>query len=118
MKHIHSLNHLKNYRSALRKNLTPAEATLWKCLKNGQLQGRKFIRQHSIENYIADFYCASEQLIIELDGQPHADPMVALNDEVRTQRLTELGYTVIRFENKLVFKYTEDVLAEIARHFK
>jgi len=37
------------------------------------LEGRKFRRQHSIENYIVDFYCASEKLIIELDGAVHLD---------------------------------------------
>ena len=68
MKRIHNKIELKPYRKALRKDLTPAEAFLWKYLQNRKLEGRKFRRQHSVGNYIADFYCSSERLVIELDG--------------------------------------------------
>jgi len=54
-KKIHTLPVLREKRTTLRKTLTPAEASLWLALKNSQLQGRKFIRQHSIEFYVADF---------------------------------------------------------------
>jgi very-short-patch-repair endonuclease len=114
---IHTLKHLQDYRSTLRKNLTPAEATLWKFLKNKQLKGRKFTRQHSIENYIVDFYCSSEKLIIELDGQVHFNAMASQYDAERSERLNHLGYTVVRFENKLVFENIEGVLDYIASHF-
>ena len=115
---IHTLGALKEKRDFLRKNLTPAEATLWLAIKGSKLNGRKFIRQHSIDNYIADFYCPAEMLIIELDGQGHFDPIAAQYDAERTKHLNELGYRVLRFENKLVFKHMDMVLAEIARHFK
>ncbi len=59
--------HLKAYRKELRNNATKAECYLWKALKGKNLDGKKFRRQHSIGNYIADFYCASEKLIVELD---------------------------------------------------
>ena len=62
---------LRERRKLLRNEGTPAEATLWNCLKNSQLEGRKFRRQHSVENYILDFYCVSEKLAVELDGQEH-----------------------------------------------
>ena len=117
-KKIHSLHWLKENRKNLRNNLTPAEATLWKALKNNQLHNRKFTRQHSIENYIADFYCPEENLIVELDGQVHFNSEAALNDQIRTQRLNELGFTVVRFENKLVFQDMPGVLQQIASHFK
>lgn len=110
--------YLKDRRRELRNNLTPAEAALWTLLKNSQLQGRKFRRQHSIDNYIADFYCPAEKLIIELDGEVHNDPIQSANDVERSEHLQSLGYTVIRFENKLVFQQTEWVLEEIAKHFK
>src|SRR5690606_33047704 len=61
---IHNLPHLKINRQELRKNQTSAEEMLWQLLRKEQLLGRKFRRQHSIENYIVDFYCASEMLII------------------------------------------------------
>jgi len=114
---IHSLKGLKEYRKNLRKNLTPAEATLWRALKSSQLEKRKFIRQHSIENYIVDFYCPAEKLIIELDGQVHFNPGASVNDFERDERLRKLGYTVLRFENKILFQDMEGVLTFIASHF-
>ena len=117
-KKLHSLPILKEKRKALRKNLTPAEATLWTALKSSQHKNRKFIRQHSIEHYIADFYCPAEKLIIELDGQGHFTPEAAEYDAQRTKRLNELGFTIIRFENKLIFQDMPGVLDHIASHFK
>jgi len=58
---------LINYRKNLRNNPTPAEKELWNYLKNKQLAGRKFRRQHSIDNFILDFYCPAEKLAIELN---------------------------------------------------
>jgi very-short-patch-repair endonuclease len=71
MKQIFNRGYLKKARRDLRKNLTPAEATLWLMLKNKQLEGRRFRRQFSIGNFIVDFYCPSEKLVIELDGANH-----------------------------------------------
>ena len=64
-----------------------------------------------------DFYCASEKLIIELDGQVHFNPDAQEYDAARTARLNELGFTVIRFENKMVFNFFPSVLLEIKEHF-
>lgn len=60
----HNKKYLIDIRKELRRNMTPAEAYIWNELKGSQLEGRKFRRQHSIYNYIVDFYCPSEQLII------------------------------------------------------
>ena len=114
---IKNVTYLKDRRKELRNNLTPAEVVLWNALKNSQLMGRKFRRQHSIENYIADFYCPSEKLIIELDGQYHYLPGTPEQDFVRDERLNELGYTIVRFENKLVFQNMTGLLELIAKHF-
>jgi len=116
-KQIHNRTYLKDQRKELRNNLTPAEATLWKILKSSGLNNRKFRRQHSIENFIVDFYCPSEKLIIELDGQVHNDPVQSLYDAERDKRLCELGYKVLRFENRLVFVNPVAVMDEIVRHF-
>ena len=64
---------LKFFRSLLRNKSTSAEAELWNILKSKKLNARKFRRQHSIGNYIVDFFCASEKLVIELDGNPHGE---------------------------------------------
>ncbi|WP_348772868.1 endonuclease domain-containing protein [Aquimarina sp. MMG016] len=81
------------------------------------MEGRRFQRQHSIESYIVDFYCASEKLIIELDGEVHNTLNAIEKDSIRTARLEELGFTVIRFENKMVFDHLPSVLQEIKDHF-
>src|SRR5579862_6906383 len=93
----HNRQYLKDRRRVLRKKLTPAEARLWTFLKNRQLKGRKFTKQHSIENYIVDFYCSSEKMIIELDGQGHFELGQALSDEDRDKRLSVSGFLTLRF---------------------
>ncbi len=101
---LSNLPHLKKYRKELRNNLTPAEAALWTCLRNGNLKGRKFRRQHSVANYILDFYCSSEKLAIELDGIRHFGGITRHRDRERVLFLKELGIKVLRFENKYVFE--------------
>lgn len=118
MSKIHNQKHLEERRKELRKNLTPAEATLWKSLQRKQLKGRKFRRQHSIQNFIVDFYCASERLIVKLDGAVHLDFAQQNYDLKRTEILENLGLKVIRFENRLVFENLSEVLEEIINHFK
>ena len=115
---IHNLKHLEALRKELRKSLTSAEATLWKQLQKSQLNGRKFRRQHSIKNFIVDFYCPKEKLIIELDGAYHLDFAQQIYDLERTKQLESLGFKVIRFENKLVFEHLQGVLNEIISNFK
>ncbi|MDO1501098.1 endonuclease domain-containing protein [Winogradskyella maritima] len=114
---LHNKNHLSNFRKELRSNLTPAEAKLWSELKGRRLLGRRFNRQHSIGNYIVDFYCASEKLIIELDGEVHNNPKAKAYDLKRTQFLEAKGYSVIRFENRLVFEALPSVLLTIQETF-
>ena len=117
MSKIHNIPTLKEKRRELRQNLTPAEASLWSVLKNKQLEGRKFRRQHSVGNYILDFYCASEKLCLELDGAYHYTPMQDRYDTERTTYLNSLGIKVVRFENKEVFEHIDRVLDEIKNNF-
>ena len=115
---IHNLNYLKDKRRELRNNSTSAEATLWKMLKNKKLKGRKFRRQHSIENFIVDFFCSSENLIIELDGAGHFNIGQANADHLRDESLRMKGFKIIRIENRLVFLQPEGVLELISTCFK
>ena len=117
-KPIHNRKHLESFRKELRENLTPAEAFLWKNLQKRQLKGRKFRRQHSIENFIVDFYCPEEKLIIELDGEIHKNATAEEKDWSRDKRLEELGFKVLRFENKMVFDFLPSVLKEIEDNFE
>ena len=114
---LHTKNELQNYRQQLRKKMTPAEAFLWTQLKSRKLDNIRFTRQHSIGFYIVDFYCASEKLIIELDGQGHFNPKAQEYDKRRTEYLESFGYKVIRFENKMVFDYLPSVLMAIRECF-
>jgi very-short-patch-repair endonuclease len=107
----------KQFRKKLRNRSTSAEATLWKIIKDKQLDGKKFRRQHGIEKYIVDFYCSSEMLIIELDGQPHGEHSQVTKDEARDKFFTDNGYTVVRFENRFVFQDPEYVIETIRKSF-
>ena len=108
---------LKTFRKQLRNNLTPAEAKLWTYLKNKQLDGRKFRRQFSVDNYILDFYCPSEKLGIELDGEVHNIETQAEYDIERELFLSYYGIKVLRFENKLVFENPDYILDCIKKEF-
>ena len=117
-KKLFNRKYLKPVRSFLRNNSTSAEAVLWTYLKSASVDGRKFRRQHSIGEYIADFYCPSEKLIVELDGEPHGDYIQIEKDKIRDRFLEDLGLTVLRFENRLVFQDPEYILKEIRKAFK
>lgn len=117
-KQIHNLKEMEVYRKSLRNHGTSAEAFLWNYLKESQLEGRKFRRQHSIKRFIVDFYCPSEKLIVELDGQYHFTKKAQEYDRMREKVLEELGFTIIRFENKMVFDFLPSVLKDIKDHFK
>jgi very-short-patch-repair endonuclease len=94
-------------RRKLRRNLTPAEATLWKRIRHAKLSGRKFRRQHSVGHYIVDFFCVEERLAVELDGEVHRNEQAEAYDYKRKLFLNEAGIKVIRFENFLVFEDLE-----------
>jgi very-short-patch-repair endonuclease len=113
---LHSLPQYREYRIQNRQHSTTAEALLWQALKGKQLQGRKFRRQHSIENYIADFYCASAKLVIELDGEVHDETISRQNDQVRDERLEQLGFKVLRFRNEAVTESLALVLQTISQY--
>ena len=114
---LNNLPILKTFRRKLRNKSTPAEVRLWSLLKGSQLDGKKFRRQHSFGYYILDFYCPSQKLAIELDGEYHNNVLVQIRDHERTLFLEHFGITVLRFENRLVFDQTKWVLEEISKNF-
>lgn len=85
----------------LRNNVTPTEMILWGRLKE-YFPGIKFRRQHPISLYIADFYCHSEKLIIEVDGNIRDMPEIKFKDDVRQKDLEELGLKILRVTTKEV----------------
>ncbi|MES3016839.1 MAG: endonuclease domain-containing protein [Bacteroidota bacterium] len=115
---IHNILRLGDRRRSLRKNSTSAEIYLWSFLKSKQVLGRKFRRQHGIGNYIVDFYCSSEKLIIELDGKVHDNPNQIIYDRRRDRYLQQLGFKVFRVTNELVFCNVPEVLKLIVLQFE
>lgn len=115
---IFNRKELKGNRKFLRNNSTSAEAALWNLLKSKQLEGRKFRRQHSINNFIVDFYCHSEKIIIELDGDGHGDYIQIEKDAERDKILESAGFRILRFENRIVFQDPQFLLSEIQSCFK
>ena len=95
----------------LRAAQTDAEALLWRHLRNRQLGGHKFRRQHPIGRYVVDFVCAESCLIVELDGGQHVDQ--TRYDNARTQWLMTRGYGVARYWNDDVLSRMESVLEDI-----
>ena len=96
---------------ALRKNLTDAEKLLWRHLRDRQLDGCKFRRQHPIGKFIVDFVCVEKKLVIEVDGGQHATKVEA--DLQRSEYLRKKGYSTLRFWNNEVLQKTESVLEAV-----
>jgi len=89
---------LQPYANRLRKEMTKAEACLWKyILKAKQLCGYQFRRQRSVLNYIADFVCLELMLIIEVDGLAHHWEETIFKDKRKQADLEAAGFTVLRF---------------------
>ena len=109
---LNSYNCLKELQKKNKLNPTDAERVLWEYFRREQL-GYKFRRQQVIDNYIADFACLESKLIIELDGDYHLTAEQILKDRERTERLSLLGYKVIRFKNEEVIDNPETVIKQI-----
>ncbi len=104
---------LRDLARDMRKNPTLAEKILWRELRNRNLGGFKFRRQHVIYPFIVDFYCAKVKLVIELDGGIHKTQKDY--DQARSQYLEERGIRVIRFRNEEIFEHSSGVLSNILK---
>ena len=113
MTNLHNRKELKSVRKYLRNHSTAAEATLWKMVKKKQVGGYKFRRQHSVGNYVVDFFCFELMLAIELDGAVHANSAVIGRDEERDNFLNQNNITVFRYENRWVYEYPEVIKKDI-----
>jgi len=107
-------NLLKTNAKEKRKNPTEAESILWNLLKGKQL-GYKFRQQHPMDIFIPDFVCIEKRLIIEVDGDYHLTPEQIQLDDAREQKLTDLGYRILRFSNDEVIANSDGVIASIKR---
>jgi len=102
---------LKPLARQMRHEPTPAEELLWQRLRNRQIAGAKFRRQHAVERFIVDFYCSEARLVIEIDGPIH--DYTPAEDALRQEFLESLGLRVIRFANDEVQTGIERVIRQI-----
>ena len=106
---------LKTHAREMRHQPTDAEDALWLRLRGRQLGNAKFRRQQVLGPFVVDFYCLEHRLAIELDGGQHAEPAISKYDGQRSQYLTSLGITILRFWNHEVLLQMDSVLEEIVR---
>ena len=99
----------------LRSEMTHAEMRLWARIRAKQFQGLKFRRQHGIGPYIVDFYCPEKSLVIEVDGDTHAEPSQIFKDERRDRYLQSLSLRVIRYTNDDIVLNLNGVLEDLVQ---
>ncbi len=97
----------------LRRNMTDVERLLWLRLRDRQIKGYKFRRQHPFRNYVLDFVCLEAKVVIELDGSQHFDTQS--HDAARTTILEAAGFQMLRFWNNEVLSNIDGVLEIIWR---
>lgn len=109
----------------MRKHPTDAEDFFWEKVRNRRLFGMKWNRQFIIQcrltpffikYYIADYHCHEHKLIVELDGQIHLRQQAY--DMLRTDRMTDYGFTVIRFSNEQVLNRWDEVERVLWEHVR
>jgi very-short-patch-repair endonuclease len=96
----------------LRVSMTESELKLWEYLKIKPL-GFKFRRQHPVGGFVLDFYCHKLKLSIEIDGGYHFTKEQTEKDKIRTNYLSEIGISEIRFTNKQVLNKYENVIENV-----
>lgn len=104
---------MKERARSFRKNMTDAENRIWYYLRDRRLNGYKFVREHVVGSYIADFVCRSKKIILEVDGGQHANTDTVEYDQKRTEYLESKGYKVLRVWNNEVLTNIEGVLDEL-----
>ncbi|OGW25579.1 MAG: endonuclease [Nitrospirae bacterium GWC2_42_7] len=100
-----------------RQNPSKAEIRIWnEILRRRKFSQHKFLRQKPIAGYIVDFYCSELCLVIEIDGDSHAETFEY--DIERTKVLNALGLTVIRYTNNEVLENIEGVYEDLLRQIQ
>ena len=103
---------LKEFARENRRKMTLSETILWEQLR--QLPSTfHFRRQHIIGDFIVDFVCLEQSLIIEVDGGYHSEPQQIEDDLFRTEKLKKYGFTVLRFKNEQITDNIDEVMKEI-----
>ena len=113
--HQPTAKRIRNFAKKMRGEPTDAEARMWRLLRDRRLALFKFRRQVPFQNFILDFVCFDERLIIEIDGSQHTS---AERDLARDAGLIAEGFRIARYWNNDVLQrpsaVLEDILAKLA----
>ncbi|WP_315786853.1 endonuclease domain-containing protein [Bradyrhizobium sp. SZCCHNPS1003] len=108
--HRPTAKRIRGFAKAMRREPTDAEAAMWRLLRDRRLSQFKFRRQVPFRDYILDFVCFEQRLVIEIDGSQHAD---AVRDRTREEVLAREGFRVVRYLNNEVLLQRSAVLEDI-----
>jgi very-short-patch-repair endonuclease len=100
-------------RRALRRSLSKAEAVLWLHLSRKQMNGLKFRRQYSVNQYVIDFFCPELKLAIEVYGDSHYGSLTEKYDNERQKYIESFSIHFMRFINDDVYNNIDGVLQTI-----
>jgi very-short-patch-repair endonuclease len=92
----------------LRREVSKTERRLWPHLRSSKMNA-PFRRQHPIDRYFADYCCVPLKLVIEIDGHTHSLD----RDAKRNQRMTELGFDILRFSVQEIDENLDGVINTI-----
>ncbi|WP_319589885.1 endonuclease domain-containing protein [uncultured Draconibacterium sp.] len=95
----------------LRSRMTPSEVIIWEKLKNKQICGVRFRRQHPIEIFIVDFYCHAAKLVVEIDGKIHL--ATKDYDNERTKEINKYNILILRYTNDEISNNLNKIIKEI-----
>lgn len=99
----------------LRREMSYPEVLLWQRLR-GKPLGLKWRHQHPVgQDYVADFYCASARLVVEVDGEIHSAPGAPERDESRDSYMRSRGLTVVRIPAREILEGADDAASAILR---
>jgi len=106
-------NSMKERRQILRRKTTKPEIILWSKIRRKQLDGFRFRRQYSVNEYVLDFYCSELKVGIEIDRENHERIELKEYDSEREEVIKLFGISILRFTNKEVIDHIDNVLEKI-----
>ncbi|MFV1883447.1 MAG: endonuclease domain-containing protein [Balneola sp.] len=92
-----------------KRNTMLSEILLWKALSGGKM-GTRFQQKVSIEDFIVGFYSKELKLAIEVDKNSDYDPVQKEIDQIRDNKLHDLGITVLRIDDQEIKRSLSSVL--------
>jgi very-short-patch-repair endonuclease len=119
---MHQFENQTQFARRLRRKSTLAEKVMWILLRDRELAGFKFRRQHPIGVYTVDFVCIAHSLIVECDGITHdnraaydraRDLFASANEPTGNLFLAAPGYRVLRFKDEAVHGNPDRVAAQV-----